>query len=222
MTKTLLLAMSLALLLAPRAGEATPLSVCKTQCLDEVWASCAFLRKAKLKRCRVKIWNVCRRGFLDCDPPVTTTTPTRPPTTTTSSSTTTTTASRPATTTTTTLPYGPWTGTWDFFGTLSENTCPSVSVSYYARDTFYIVQQGSAFTVTIASFPDVVMTGTWNDLGGITVTGSAPQEGCTAFVALVTDGSGNVAIASANAGVGLGVSCGGVTCRATYLGTIDR
>ena len=56
-----------------------PKRVCKQTCGEVVTAQCAELRKKKLKRCRGRVWKLCRTEALDCTAAPTTTTTTLPP-----------------------------------------------------------------------------------------------------------------------------------------------
>jgi hypothetical protein len=104
---------------------------------------------------------------------------------------------------------------------LSEDTCPS-NAPFIVHDTFNIVQRGAQFTATASSIPGLVLTGTYNDLGGYTVVGDGTEQGCATRLVLATGSGGNVALLSTPAGVGLAVNSSGVGCELIYLGSLTR
>ena len=140
---------------------------CLSACLPQIATACGGFRPAKYNRCRLALVRQCRRlrpkrcvryqRLLRRRPrsstmPVATTTTTTAP-------------FIPPTTTTTLPPPGPWTGVWNFVGSLYSNTCGSSAATPNA-DQYTIVQTGLTVRVTLTSIP------TYVGLGDVAPTGA--------------------------------------------------
>jgi hypothetical protein len=190
-------------------------AACQVACGPAVERYCVGLRPAKYRTCRARTWKNCRRfGVASmCAAPTTTTLP--PPVVTT---TTTTTVPRPSTTTTTQPQRGAfYEGTWEFTGSVTENSCPT-SVSGLQDYVTVDVQIGGNIIGTIDSVPGVVLIGSFpngnNDLG---LEGTYYDQGCSADIAMVFfyDSGGSVL----DGAWGTDITCGYNSCRVIWVGT---
>jgi hypothetical protein len=63
--------------------------------------------------------------------------------------------------------YNPWTGAWNFYGTLTDDTCPPGTLTFGLTDTFYVVQSGTSFASQDGN--GLVFTGSMDSDGGFTI-----------------------------------------------------
>ena len=195
-----------------------PLARCRRFCGPAV-EQCVLtspLRPRKARRvCRRQLNAACKRGGLaacELAPPTTTTLPAPIATTSTTLAPTTTTT----TTTTTTLPAVPsYRGTWYFVGSLASDTCGS---SGGLADSFTITQSGASLTGTVGSLPGVTLTGAVT-ADGFELAGSYYDAGCLVTIALVAEDDGTVVL---SAGAGFDITCGLISCRSIWVGTLER
>jgi hypothetical protein len=174
------------------------------------------LRPRKARRvCRRQLNAACKRGGLaacELAPSATTTTLPAPLATTSTTLAPTTTTS----TTTTTLPAVPsYRGTWYFVGSLASDTCGS---SDGLADSFTITQVGASLTSTVGSLPGVTLTGAVTP-DGFELAGSYYDAGCLVTIGLVAEDDGTVVL---TAGTGFDITCGLLTCRSIWVGTLER
>jgi hypothetical protein len=198
-------------------------SQCVASCGSAISTSCGWITKpGRFNRCRMRLLRQCRKFGTDvmCPapppppaPPVTA--PTAPVVTTT---TTTTLPYVPPTTTTLPAPpppvYGPWTGTWTFYGTILQNNCPSAS--YGMVETFYVTQSGTLFTAVPSDISGVALYGSMDSDGGFTVEGSWTLNGgpCVFDVSLS-------ASPDASAGLAQITYCPAFSCTTVWSGTVS-
>src|SRR5262249_8236819 len=147
-------------------------------------------------------------------PPPTTT---QPPVVTT---TTTTTVPYIPPTTTTLPPLGPWSGVWDFYGTIYQSDCPA-GTPYALSETYAVEQGGLYFAAKVGSLPGVVLTGDIDEDGGFTVVGDFTQNGCAFRTVLATTPTGTIIVSTEPASAGLHASCPAGSCTVIYAGLMD-
>lgn len=181
-------------------------------------------------RCRTRVIRTCRRfgPAATCQPPDDTTTTTTPPVATTS-----TTVQPFVPTTTTTLPSVvnnpalPFAGTWSFYGTLSEDTCPETFPAAGTEQVTVAVIPSSpgAAVGQAASAPGITFSGGVTTSGDLTLEALVSnQNGCTIDTALLLDGPISVSTRSTGGGIGFDASCPVYVspCRLVYTGTWRR
>ena len=210
-------------------------SQCLASCGSAISTSCGWITKpGRFNRCRTHLIKQCRKFGTDvmCPtapppaPPVTTTTVPAPVVTTT----TTTVPYVPPTTTTLPPPppvYNPWTGTWNWYGTLTDDTCPPGVTSPYQADTFYVVQNGTSFTAQAATLGSgVVFTGGLDSDGGFTIEASGvyiPGDPlhCVVNFVLTVSPVGTVIESSDPAWVARTAYCPTFTCTSGWAGSVS-
>jgi len=217
------LATSLAALLVLGAAARAPARrlTCARACRDVV-AACVATTGAHRAECRRTWHRACRLGGVAfCMTTTTTTssvtTSTLAPTTSTSTSTvTTSTLPEP---TTTTLPLGTFVGTYEFIGTLAEDTCGGGAPSLASLVRIY--QGASAYTLT-GSAGSVALVGKIDATGfELAATSIDEATGCEIVTALVAEGAPGDAYL--DAGLGLEVVCPGFpACDTDWVGTLER
>ena len=116
-------------------------SQCVASCGDAINTTCGWITKpGRFNRCRTRLIKQCRKFGTDVMCPAPPQTPPPPPAPVVTTTTTTTFPYVPPTTTTLPPPpppvYGPWTGTWNFYGSLISNTCPPGASVLNLADTF--------------------------------------------------------------------------------------
>jgi len=196
---------------------------CVAACGNATTETCGWITKrGKFNRCRIKLINLCKRFGTDqmCPAPpappapAPVTTPTTPPVV--------------VTTTTTTVPYNPPTtttlpprgafyeGTWQFTGSVVENSC-GASVSGLQDYVTVDVQIGGGIVGTVDSVPGIVFIGSFpngdNDLG---LQASFYYNGCLVDAALLFDYAPSDVLGGA---WGNDVTCGYRTCRVIWAGS---
>jgi hypothetical protein len=122
--------------------------------------------------------------------------------------------------------YNPWTGTWNFYGTLTDDTCPPGVSSLYLADTFYVVQSGTSFTAEEASLgTGVVFTGSMDSDGGFTIVADSvylvSDPVCLFNVALSVSPVGTVIESSDPAGMAITTICPTYTCTSGWAGSVS-
>lgn len=193
----------------PPPAAAERLARCRRSCglaVDACIAASPLRYRRARTVCRNKLHRSCRRlgiGACNVTPPTTQPPATLPP------------ATLPPTTTTTLPSVRNYSGTWKFFGSLTSDTCGS---SYYLSDTFFVTQAGTQLGGSIGSIPGSAM------VGQVTPTGfelgvSGYVSGCLVVIALVANNDGTVVL---TAGTGYDITCGSVTCRSIWVGTLSR
>jgi hypothetical protein len=124
--------------------------------------------------------------------------------------------------------YNPWTGTWNFYGTLTDDTCPPGVSPLYLADTFYVVQSGTSFAAQAATLGSgVVFTGGLDSDGGFTVEASGvyivgDPSGCVFNIALSVSPVGTVIESSDPAGVAQTAYCPSFTCTSGWAGSVSN
>jgi hypothetical protein len=121
--------------------------------------------------------------------------------------------------------YGPWTGTWNFYGSLISNTCPPGSSVLNLADTFYVVQSGTSFAAEEASLgTGVVFTGSMDSDGGFTIVADGvylvSDPVCVFNQALTVSPVGTVIEFSDPAGVAITTICPTYSCVAEWAGSV--
>jgi hypothetical protein len=194
---------------------------CIASCGDAINTTCGWITKrGRFNRCRAHLITQCRKFGTEamCPAPP----PSPAPVTTT---TTTTLPSVPPTTTTLPPPvYGPWTGTWHFYGTLATNTC-SAGMPSVLSDTFYVVQVGTGFTAQEASLGSgVTYTGSMDSDGGFTIeaTWTLDITPCVFTTVLSVSPIGGVIYTSNPAGDAQRADCPAYSCITGYSGWVSR
>jgi hypothetical protein len=212
-----------------QAGMVASKSQCLASCGSAISTSCGWITKpGRFNRCRTRLINQCRKFGMDvmCPPPP----PPSPPAPVVTTTTATTLPYVPPTTTTLPPPpppvYGPWTGTWNFYGSRISDTCPP-SAALNLVDTFYVVQNGTSFTAPEASL-GVTFTGTMDSDGGFTIEGSdltdvGTPTGCVFTWELVVSPVGGVMYSSDPATYARLTDCPGpgLTCTTVWSGTVS-
>ena len=203
---------------------------CVAACDNATAETCGWITKrGKFNRCRAKLINQCKRFGTDrtCPPPAAApvTTPTTLPVVTT------TTLPVVVTTTTTTVPYVPPTtttlpprgafyeGTWQFTGSVVENSC-GLSMAGLQDYVTVDVQIGGGIVGTVDSVPGIVFIGSFpngdNDLG---LEASFYYDGCLVDAAMLFDYAPSDVLGGA---WGNDVTCGYTTCRVIWAGSWVR
>jgi hypothetical protein len=199
---------------------------CVASCGGAVNTTCGWITKrGRFNRCRTHLITQCRKFGTDVMCPAPAPPPAPPPPAPVATTTTTTTLPYVPPTTTTLPPpqYGPWTGTWTFYGTLFANTCPAGVSSPALTDTFYVVQTGTTFTAEAASIPGVVFSGSMNSDGGFTISANWTLNGgpCVFSTSLTASPSGSVIYVTDSAGIGMVTSCPSYSCAAGWTGSVS-
>jgi len=221
-------------LMVPSAGQAGMVSSrpqCVASCSDAINTTCGWITKrGRFNRCRTHLITQCRKFGTEvmCPAPPPPPPPAPPVTTPATVVTTTTTTTLPhVPPTTTTLPppvYGPWTGTWHFYGTLATNTC-STGMPSVLSDTFYVVQVGTSFTAQEASLGSgVTYTGSMDSDGGfiIEATWTLNITPCVFTTVLSVSPIGGVIYTSNPAGDAQRADCPAYSCITGYSGWVSR
>ena len=216
----------LAAVVASGQSDATPVASkaeCLSTCAPHIAEVCGRFRRAKYNRCRLHLVRQCRRLGPETMCPV----PPRPspPTTITTvpvATTTTTTAPFIPPTSTTTLPLpGPWTGVWNFVGSLYSSTCSSAAT--INTDEYTMAQTGRTVRVTLASVPTYVGLADVNPDGSFVASGPWTTGICNFVVVLATTPMGGVIGASVPASAGIATTCqGAFGCETTFNGVLTR
>jgi hypothetical protein len=196
---------------------------CLSACLPQITTACSGFRRAKYNRCRLALVRECRRFGPKTMCPVSP--PPAPPTTisTVPAATTTTTTAPfiPPTTTTTLPPPGPWTGVWNFVGSLYSNTCSSAATMN--ADQYAIVQTGLTVRVTFASMPTCVGLGDLHPDGSFAASGQWTTGICNFVTVLTATPAGSVIGASVPASAGITANCqGAYSCETIFNGVLTR
>jgi len=190
---------------------------CVAACGNATTETCSWITKrGKFNRCRAKLINQCKRFGTDlmCPPPAA---PPAPPVTTT----TTTVPYIPPTTTTTLPTRGQfYEGTWQFTGSVSENSC-GLSVAGLSDAVTVDVQIGGGITGTVASVPGVVFVGSFpfDDPDDLGLAASFSYQGCAVTAAMLFDYAPSTVLYGA---WGNDLTCGTVTCRVIWTGNWRR
>ena len=216
----------LAAVVARGQADATPVASkaeCLSTCAPHIAEVCGRFRPAKYNRCRLHLVRQCRRFGPETMCPV----PPRPspPTTITTvpvAATTTTTAPFIPPTTTTTLPLpGPWTGVWNFVGSLYSSTCSSAAT--INTDEYTMAQTGRTVRVTLASVPTYVGLADVNPDASFAASGPWTTGICNFVTVLAATPTGGVIGASVPASAGIATTCqGAFSCETTFNGVLTR
>jgi hypothetical protein len=213
----------LAAMVGSGQADATPVASraeCLSTCAPQITDACGGFRRAKYNRCRLQLVRQCRRFGAEMMCPVPP--PPSPPTTTTVPVATTTTTTAPFIPPTTTLPPpGPWTGVWDFVGSLHSNTCSSAATINAAEYT--IVQTGPTIRVTLASIPTYVGLDDVKPDGSFAASGSWTTGICNFVTVLATTPTDGAIGASVPASAGTATSCqDAYSCETIFDGVLTR
>jgi hypothetical protein len=196
---------------------------CLSACLPQIATACGGVRPAKHNRCRLALVRQCRRFGPKTMCPVSA--PPSPPTTISTmpvATTTTTTAPFiPPTTTTTLPPPGPWTGVWNFVGSLYSNTCSSAATPNAGQYT--IVQTGLTVRVTLTSIPTYIGLGDVAPDGSFAASGPWTTGICNFVTLLAATPTGGVIGTSVPASAGITANCqGAYNCETIFNGVLTR
>ena len=176
--------------------------------------------------CKSKIIRLCRRyGVAEtCAPPTTTTTTFPGVTTTTFPSFVPTTTTLPPAAINPALAFA---GTWNFYGTLSQDTCPeSLPSAGTERLTVTVIPSSPGAAVgQAASAPSTTFSGGVSSTGDLALEAlMSNQNGCTIDTAILLDGPISPYTTTTAGGIGFDASCPVYVapCRVIYTGTWTR
>jgi hypothetical protein len=119
--------------------------------------------------------------------------------------------------------YNPWTGTWNFYGTLTDDTCPPGTLTFGLTDTFYVVQSGTSFAAQDGN--GLVFTGSMDSDGGFTIVADGvylvSDPVCLVNWALSVSPVGTVIESTDPAAMAATAYCPTYTCTAAWAGSVS-